>query len=148
MALRRESGASAAGGSAMRGVMKCFLAVTAVWLMLPAAALAQEGQIAGTVRDSSGGVMPGVTVEATSPALIEKVRTTVSDNGGQYRLTNLPVGTYTVTFTLSGFAPQKFEAVSLTSGFTAPINATMTVGGLAESVTVTGATPIVDVQNA
>jgi hypothetical protein len=124
------------------------LAVAAAIVLLPAAALAQEGQIAGTVRDTSGGVIPGVTVEATSPALIEKVRSTVSDNSGQYRLTNLPVGTYTVTFTLGGFAPQKFEEVVLTSGFTAPVNATMTVGGLAESVTVTGTTPTVDVQNA
>jgi hypothetical protein len=128
--------------------MKGFLAVAAVLLLLPAAALAQEGQIAGTVRDSSGGVMPGVTVEATSPALIEKVRSTVTDNGGQYRLTNLPVGTYTVTFTLAGFATQNFAEVILTSGFTAPVNATMTVGGLAETVTVTGVTPTVDVQNA
>ena len=132
----------------MGRLMKGLAAVAAVALLLPAVALAQEGQIAGTVRDTSGGVMPGVTVEATSPALIEKVRTAVTDNGGQYRLTNLPVGLYTVTFTLSGFAPQKFEAVNLTSGFTAPVNATMTVGGLAESVTVTGATPVVDVQNA
>jgi hypothetical protein len=132
----------------MRGVMRGCLVVAAIVVLLPTAALAQEGQIAGTVRDTSGGVMPGVTVEATSPALIEKVRTAVSDNSGQYRLTNLPVGTYTVTFTLSGFAPQNFEQVVLTSGFTAPVNATMTVGGLAESVTVTGTTPTVDVQNA
>lgn len=130
-------------GRGTRGV-----ALAAVLLSLPVVALAQEGQIAGTVRDTSGAVMPGVTVEATSPALIEKVRSTVSDTSGQYRLTNLPVGTYTVTFTLAGFAPQKFENVTISTGFTAPINATMAVGGLAESVTVTGATPVVDVQNA
>jgi len=120
--------------------IKGALVMTAILLLLPCAALAQDGQIAGTVRDTTGAVMPGVTVEVTSPALIEKIRTAVSDNGGQYRLTNLPVGTYTVTFTLSGFAPQKFEEVVLTSGFTAPVNATMTIGGLAESVTVTGVT--------
>src|SRR5690554_1175659 len=112
-------------GRGTRGV-----ALAAVLLSLPVVALAQEGQIAGTVRDTSGAVMPGVTVEATSPALIEKVRSTVSDTSGQYRLTNLPVGTYTVTFTLAGFAPQKFENVMIFTGFTAPINATMAVGGL------------------
>ena len=71
--------------------------------LLPSAALAQEGQIAGTVRDTQGGVMPGVLVEVTSPALIEKVRSATTDDSGQYRITNLPVGTYTVTFTLEGF---------------------------------------------
>jgi hypothetical protein len=131
----------------MRGYLRGLPAIALV-LILPSIALAQEGQIAGTVRDSSGGVMPGVTVEATSPALIEKVRSTVTDNSGQYRLANLPVGTYVVTFTLSGFTQQRFENVALSTGFTAPINATMTVGGLAESVTVTGVTPTVDVQNA
>ena len=75
--------------------------------------------------------MPGVTVEATSPALIEKVRTTTTDTNGQYRLTNLPVGTYTVTFTLGGFTPQRHDNVVLSSGFTAPVNTVMTVGGLA-----------------
>ena len=70
--------------------------------LLPAAAFAQEGQIAGTVRDTSGAVMPGVTVEVTSPALIEKVRTATTDANGQYRITNLPVGTYKVTFSLTG----------------------------------------------
>src|SRR6185436_13858456 len=117
-------------------------------ILLPAVALAQEGQIAGTVRDTSGGVIPGVTVEATSPALIEKVRTTTSDANGQYRLTNLPVGTYTVTFTLSGFTSQRHDNVLLSSGFTAPVNTVMTVGGLQEAVVVTGVTPTVDVQNA
>ena len=87
----------------MRRVLRALIGIAAI--LLPAVALAQDGQIAGTVRDTSAGVMPGVTVEATSPALIEKVRTTTTDNNGQYRLTNLPVGTYTVTFTLGGFGP-------------------------------------------
>ena len=117
-------------------------------ILLPAVALAQDGQIAGTVRDTSGGVMPGVTVETTSPALIEKVRTTTTDSNGQYRLTNLPVGTYTVTFTLGGFTSQRHDNVLLSSGFTAPVNTVMTVGGLQEAVVVTGVTPTVDVQNA
>ena len=132
----------------MNRVLKGFLTFAALVVLFPAAALAQEGSIAGTARDTSGAVMPGVTVEATSPALIEKIRTTVTDNNGQYRLTNLPVGQYSVTFTLGGFAPQKFDAVALTSGFTAPVNVTMAVGGLTDTVTVTGVTPTVDVQNA
>ena len=131
----------------MRGVLKRLLAGAAV-LLVPAAALAQEGQIAGTVRDTSGGVIPGVTVEATSPALIEKVRTAISDANGQYRLTNLPVGSYVVTFTLSGFTSQRFDNVVLSTGFTAAVNATLGVGGLAESVVVEARTPTVDVQNA
>lgn len=132
----------------MRRVLKSFLTFAALVVLFPVAALAQEGQIAGTARDTSGAVMPGVTIEATSPALIEKVRTSVTDSNGQYRLTNLPVGLYSVTFSLSGFANQKFDAVALTSGFTAPVNVTMTVGGLTETVVVSGVTPTVDVQNA
>ncbi len=124
------------------------LVISALLMLVPAAAFAQEGQIAGTVRDAQNLVMPGVTVEATSPALIEKIRSTTTDPNGQYRITNLPVGTYTVTFSLTGFAKQQFDGVVLTSGFTAPVNATMTVGQLTESVVVAGTTPIVDVQNA
>jgi hypothetical protein len=132
----------------MRGVIRVMLVAAVFALLLPAAAFAQEGQIAGVVRDTSGGVMPGVTVEATSPALIEKVRTATTDSNGQYQLTNLPVGTYTVTFTLSGFSKQQRDEVALTSGFTAAINATMSVGQLTDTVVVTGASPVVDVQNA
>src|SRR6185503_12857946 len=112
-------------------LLRGFFGIAAI--LLPAMALAQDGQIAGTVRDISAGVMPGVTVEATSPALIEKVRTTTTDTNGQYRLTNLPIGTYTVTFTLAGFAPQRHDEVMLTSGFTAPVNATLTVGRVVET---------------
>jgi hypothetical protein len=125
------------------------LAIAAVAVLWPAAALAQEGQIAGTVRDASDAVMPGVLVEVTSPALIEKVRSTTSDGNGQYRITNLPVGTYTVTFTLQGFTRQQHDSIVLTSGFTAPVNATMTVGQLSETVTVESQSlSVVDVQNA
>ena len=123
-------------------------AVAAVLVLGPAAAFAQEGQIAGTVRDASGGVMPGVLVEVTSPALIEKVRSATSDSNGQYRLTNLPVGTYSVTFTLSGFTRAQQNNIVLTSGFTAPVNAVMAVGALTDTVVVSGVTPTVDVQNA
>jgi hypothetical protein len=92
--------------------------------------------------------MPGVLVEVTSPALIEKVRTAVTDSNGQYRINNLPVGTYAVTFTLAGFSAVQRENIALTTGFTAPVNATMTVGGVAETITVLGESPTVDVQNA
>jgi hypothetical protein len=91
----------------MRHAAKALLLMVAVIVLWPAVALAQEGQIAGTVRDTSGAVIPGVVVEATSPALIEKVRSATSDENGQYRLTNLPVGTYSVTFTLQGFTRQQ-----------------------------------------
>ena len=113
----------------MPRTLKGTLAIVAACLiLLPAAASAQEGQIAGTVRDSSDAVMPGVRVEVTSPALIEKVRSATTDSSGQYRITSLPVGTYTVTFTLEGFSRQQRDNVALTTGFTAPVNATMAVG--------------------
>jgi hypothetical protein len=132
----------------MRGVVKVFLAFAAVLVLLPAVASAQEGQIAGTVRDSMGAVMPGVTVDVTSPALIEKLRSATTDTNGQYQITNLPVGAYQVTFTLTGFAKQQQSNVQLTSGFTANVNATMGVGQVEETIVVSGAAPVVDVQNA
>src|SRR4029077_1907915 len=89
---------------------------------------------------------PGVTVEASSPALIEKVRSATSNEAGQYRIVDLRPGTYTVTFTLSGFNTIVREGILLEANFTAPINAEMRVGAVAESVTVTGASPVVDVQ--
>jgi len=118
--------------------------------MFPAAASAQtalSGAIAGVVRDTSGGVMPGVTVEASSPALIEKVRTAVSDDQGLYRIVDLRPGTYTVTFTLPGFGTFIREGIELTTGFTANVNAEMRVGSLEETITVSGAAPLVDTQN-
>ena len=116
-------------------------------LMIPTTALAQEGTIAGTIRDEQASVLPGVTVEATGPALIG-VRTTVSDDRGQYRITNLPVGTYTVVFGLSGFQRQQRDNIVLTSGFTANVSPVLGVGSLQETVTVTAESPAVDVQNA
>ena len=132
----------------MRGVIRLALGVLALLALVPGAAFAQEGQIAGTVRDSSGGVMPGVLVEVTSPALIEKVRTATTDDSGTYRITSLPVGTYTVSFTLEGFNKQQRNDIILTTGFTAPVNVTLAVGERTETVVVRGETPTVDVQNA
>jgi hypothetical protein len=106
------------------------------------------GTIAGSVKDASGAVLPGATVEAASPALIEKVRTAVTDGQGLYRIVNLPPGTYTVTFTLPGFNAVRREQVDVSSSFTATIDADMRVGNIQETVTVTGESPIVDVQSA
>jgi hypothetical protein len=104
--------------------------------------------IAGVVKDSSGAVMPGVTVEAASDALIEKVRTAISDEHGEYKIIDLRPGTYTVTFSLSGFSTIRREDIELVSGFTAKVDADMRVGSLQETLTVTGQSPVVDVQNA
>jgi hypothetical protein len=123
------------------------VAVWAFVVAIPATAFAQA-VIAGTVRDSSGAILPGVTVEASSPALIEKVRTAVSDSDGQYRIEDLRPGVYAVNFTLTGFSAFRREGVELTGSFTATINADLRVGALEETVTVTGESPIVDVQSA
>jgi hypothetical protein len=123
----------------------------AAWtfIFLTPAAWAQQAAsgIAGVVRDASGAVLPGVTVEAASPALIEKVRTVVTDGEGRYNIVGLPPGTYTVTFTLPGFNTLKREGIVLTAGFTAPITVEMPVGALEETLTVTGEAPLVDTQN-
>ncbi len=96
----------------------------------------------------SGAVLPGVTVEASSPALIEKTKSAVTDGTGQYRIIDLRPGTYEVTFTLTGFSTVKREGIELTGSFVATINADLKVGALAETITVTGETPVVDVQSA
>ena len=103
-----------------------------VLFLLPALAWAQaeSGNIAGAVRDASGAVMPGVTVEAASPALIEKVRVVTTDGQGLYRIVDLRPGTYTVTFTLPGLGTVKREGIALTTGFTANVNAELKVGSL------------------
>jgi hypothetical protein len=103
--------------------------------------------ITGVARDATGAVLPGVTVEASSPALIEKVRTAVTDGQGRFNITDLRPGVYTVTFTLAGFSTFRREGIELSAGFTATANAEMRVGGLEETVTVTGASPVVDIQN-
>src|SRR5215831_5622488 len=101
----------------MRVIVRTWLLLVACTL-LPAALFAQ-GVIAGTVKDSSGGILPGVTVEASSPALIEKTRSAISDGTGQYRIEDLRPGTYVVTFTLQGFSTYKREGIELTGSFTA-----------------------------
>lgn len=118
--------------------------------LLPGMASGQGGDlgtIAGVVKDSTGGVLPGVSVEVASPALIEKIRTAVTDDQGQYKVVSLRPGVYSVTFSLVGFGTVKREGVELTAAFTASINAELKPGALEETVTVRGATPLVDVQN-
>jgi hypothetical protein len=114
---------------------------------LPAAAFAQAA-LTGVVRDPSGGVLPGVTVEAASPALIEKARSVTTDGTGQYRIVDLRTGAYTVTFTLPGFSTFRRDGIQLTGDFVATVNAELRVGALEETVTVTGESPTVDVQSA
>ena len=107
-----------------------------------------QAVIAGTVKDPSGAVLPGVTVEAASPALIEKVRSAVTDGTGQYRIEDLRPGHLHRDVLAAGFSTFKREGIELTGSFTATVNADLKVGTLAETVTVTGETPVVDVQSA
>ena len=116
------------------------------YLSLPAYAQ-QTSSIAGIVRDTSGAVLPGVTVEATSPVLIEKIRTVVSDEQGRYNISDLLPGSYQVTFRLQGFSTVRREGITLTSGFTATVSVDLQVGSLEETITVSGASPIVDTSN-
>jgi hypothetical protein len=121
-----------------------FAALVVLW---PTAAQAQAS-IAGVVKDASGAVLPGVTVEAASPALIEKVRSVTTDDTGQYKIVDLRPGAYVVTFTLTGFSTVRREGIELTGSGTTTVSAELKVGTVAETVTVTGESPIVDVQTA
>lgn len=125
----------------------CLVVLATCLLALPAIARAQS-TIAGVVRDTSGAVLPGVTVEASSDVLIEKTRAVTTDGSGQYKIVDLRPGTYTVTFTLPGFQTIKRDQVQLPADFTATINSDMKVGALEETITVTTAAPVVDVQSA
>ena len=106
-----------------------------------------QASITGVIRDTSGALLPGVTVEASSPALIERVRSAVTDGTGQYRIENLPPGVYTVSFALPGFATVIREGIALTGMFVATVNAELPVGGLEQTVTVSAESPVVDVQS-
>ena len=128
-------------------IMLALIAAALVAVSPSAYAQGQSGAIAGVVRDSSGGALPGVTVEAASPALIEKTRTVVTDGAGQYQIVDLRPGTYSVSFSLSGFSTVRREGVELTSSFTATVNADLKIGELQETITVSGRSPIVDTSN-
>ena len=123
----------------MRSVLRHLAAGALAVIVFPAVCFAQFGTIAGVVKDSSGAVLPGVTVEAASPALIEKTRTAVSDSAGQYSVPQLRPGVYTVTFTLTGFSSVRRDGIEISAGFAAPVNASLKVGAVSETITVTGA---------
>src|SRR5688500_11982632 len=130
----------------MRRVLLCAGILVVVVLLAPRTSSAQAS-IAGVVKDSSGALLPGVTVEAASPALIEKTRAVVTDGSGQYRILDLPPGSYTVTFTLTGFRTILRTDILLQGAFAAQVNADLQVGSIEETLTVTGASPTVDVIN-
>jgi hypothetical protein len=130
----------------MRQVCAICVAVAGLLVFAPSVALAQA-TITGVVKDASGGVLPGVTVEAASPDLIEKVRTATTDADGTYRINQLRGGTYSLTFSLPGFSTVRREDITLAGTFVATINAELKVGTLQETVVVTGESPLVDVQS-
>ncbi|PYQ71759.1 MAG: hypothetical protein DMG04_20005 [Acidobacteria bacterium] len=120
----------------LKAIVICLVAPTAAWA---------QASLAGAVKDTSGAVLPGVGVEAASPALIEKVRTAVTDGSGRYRIEDLRPGTYTLTFALSGFVTLKHDGVILSGSAVTTVDAELRVGGVSETVTVTGESPVVDV---
>lgn len=129
-------------------VVRISIFALTVGLVMPNIALGQtSGSFAGVVRDASGAVLPGVTVEASSPALIEKVRSSATDAQGRYSILDLRPGTYVVTFQLPGFRTFVRQGIELTTGFTATVDAVMAVGAVEETVTVSGAAPVVDAVN-
>ena len=132
----------------MRAVIRVWkwILLAGLLSLLPTAAFAQ-GTLAGVVKDSSGAVLPGVTVEVSSPALIEKTRNAVTDGTGNYQITDLRPGTYALNFSLSGFATVKREGVEVSGTLVITINAELRVGSVSETVNVAGETPVVDVQS-
>src|SRR4051812_4923686 len=128
-----------------KSAVRLILAVltVAIVTLAPATASAQSA-FAGVVKDTSGAVLPGVTVEATSPVLIEKSRSVVTDDKGQYKLLDLRPGVYTVVFTLAGFNTVRRDGIDLPASFTATVNADLPVGSVEEALTVTGEAPVVD----
>src|SRR5262245_22699094 len=130
----------------MKSLLVAWILLVSFLLLLPAAASAQSS-ITGVVRDTSGAVLPGVTVEASGPALIEGSRTAVTDNQGAYRIVDLRPGVYAVSFTLSGFSTLRREGLDLPAEFTATVNGELTVGSLEETITVSGEAPTVDLRS-
>jgi hypothetical protein len=122
-------------------------AAVLLWAVLLPSLAAAQASITGIVRDTSGAVLPGVTVEAASPVLIEKVRTAVTDGNGRYQIIDLRPGAYTVTFTLAGFNTVRREGINLTGSATAAVEVELRVGALEETITVTGEAPVVDVSS-
>ena len=125
----------------------CGVSVVACLCLLSVATTTSAQEIGGTVADDTGAVLPGVTVEARSPALIEQVRTVVTDRAGQYLIVALESGEYTVTFTLPGFRTVIRDGIRLSAGFTANISAQLQVGSVEETITITGEAPLVDIRS-
>src|SRR5262249_14803558 len=134
------------GGMAKRTCLSSTVVAWVCLMLLPATARAQSA-IAGTVKDATGAVLPGVTVEASSDVLIERSKTVVTDAQGNYKIVDLRPGTSTMTFALEGFSTVRREALELPSNSTASVNTELKVGALQEALTVTGASPVVDVQS-
>src|ERR1700681_2021441 len=133
-------------GVAARLCSRLALVLTLVSLgNLVFAGQSEQASIVGQLRDESGAILPGVTVTATSPALQVPQVLSVTDERGEYRLASLPIGTYTVTYTLAGFQTVQLQNVRLTVGFVAKLDEVLKVGALAETVTVSGASPVIDV---
>src|SRR5580765_7245595 len=134
-------------GASMRKALALSILVVLL-LGIPSAVHAQAlGTIAGVVKDASDAVLPGVVVEASSPALIEKTRAVTTDGRGQFTIVNLPPGPYNVTFSLTGFAPVNRQGIDVSIGITTNLTISMKVGNVAESITVSGETPVVDLQS-
>ena len=129
----------------MRGIVRA-LAAFMLFVLAPGVVYAQA-TLAGVARDTSGAVLPGVTVEATSPVLIEKVRTATTDDTGRFSIPDLRPGTYKVTFSLTGFRTIVRDGVELAGTAVITVNADMAVGGVQETITVSGDTPVVDLQS-
>src|SRR4030081_1425762 len=119
----------------MRGLLR-FASIALAALVLAPASVYAQASVVGVVKDTSGAVLPGVTVEVSSPALIERTRSAVTDSSGQYRVIDLVPGTFAVTFNLPGFSTVVREGIQLTSGFAANVNADLRVGAVAETITV------------
>ncbi len=127
---------------------RTILGIVSAWLLLMPITAAAQSSIGGRVADNTGGVLPGVTVEVSSPVLIEGTRSAVTDGNGQFLVINLRPGTYKVVFALTGFGEQVRAGLVLPADFSMSINIAMAVGDLQESITVTGASPVVDTSNA
>src|SRR5262245_45371485 len=126
-------------GAQMKTLRLALGAIATTVLLLPGAAWAQStGNIAGLVTDATGAILPGVSVETSSPALIERTRTVTTDSQGRYLVEALPAGPYKVTFTIAGFRTVVREGIQLSTGFTATVNAELAVGSVEETVTVAG----------
>src|SRR5947209_6364828 len=128
-------------------VLFCAATILGIFSTQPVFAGQQDAGIVGSVRDESGAVLPGVTVTVTGPALQVPSVVAVTDHRGDYRITPLPIGTYTIQYTLQGFEVARHEGVRLTVGFTAKIDVAMKVGALEETVTVSGSSPVVDTRS-